>query len=73
MENKAITIFGGSGDLSYRKLLPALYNLESLGKLEQGFRIVCIGRRDYTAEDYLEIAGKWIKDYARKFVIVSSC
>ena len=66
MENKAITIFGGSGDLSYRKLLPALYNLESLGKLEQGFRIVCIGRRDYTAEDYLEIAGKWIKDYARQ-------
>lgn len=45
--NKAITIFGGSGDLSFRKLLPALYNLHYLHKLTDDFKIFVVGRRDY--------------------------
>lgn len=65
MSNKAIIIFGGTGDLTYRKLMPALYNLESLKKLEDDFYIVSIGRRDYTTESYSEIIGDWIKNYAR--------
>lgn len=66
MKRRALTLFGGSGDLTYRKLLPALYNLESLGKLEKEFRIIALGRRDYTTEIYLEIAKKWIIEHARK-------
>ncbi len=65
-KNSAITLFGGSGDLTYRKLLPALYNLESTGKLSDDFKIIAIGRRDYSCDQYLEIAQRWIETYARK-------
>lgn len=38
-----ITIFGGTGDLSKRKLIPALYNLYLGGWLHDKFSIVCLG------------------------------
>jgi glucose-6-phosphate 1-dehydrogenase len=38
-----ITIFGGTGDLSRRKLIPALYNLYLDGWLNDKFSIICIG------------------------------
>ncbi|MDO4814679.1 MAG: glucose-6-phosphate dehydrogenase [Gemella sp.] len=67
MQNrKAITLFGGSGDLTYRKLLPAMYNLHVLGKLEDNFEIIGLGRRDYTTEDYVAIARDWMKEHSRK-------
>ncbi|WP_252344741.1 glucose-6-phosphate dehydrogenase [Gemella sp. zg-1178] len=66
MQNKAITIFGGSGDLTYRKLLPAMYNLHVLDQLDEDFKIIGLGRRDYTTEDYIEIARGWMKEHSRK-------
>lgn len=66
MKNSAITLFGGSGDLTYRKLLPAMYNLEFLNKLDDNFKIIGLGRRDYTTEDYIKIAETWIKENSRK-------
>lgn len=66
MKNSAITLFGGSGDLTYRKLLPAMYNLFVLGKLDDDFKIIGIGRRNYTTKDYVEITREWMKDYSRK-------
>lgn len=66
MANSAITFFGGSGDLTYRKLLPAFYNLQALNKLDDDFQIISLGRRDYTTEQYLDIAKKWIQEHARK-------
>ena len=66
MTNKAITLFGGSGDLTYRKLLPAMYNLFVLGKLDKNFKIIGLGRRNYTTKDYIEIAREWMKEYSRK-------
>lgn len=65
MKNSAITLFGGTGDLTYRKLLPALYNLETLNKLDDNFKIIGIGRRDYTTSDYIDIAKKWVQEYTR--------
>lgn len=65
MENKAITLFGGTGDLTYRKLLPALYHLNLLGKLEDNFRIIAVGRREYSREDYLKIAKEKIREFSR--------
>lgn len=65
MKNNAITLFGGTGDLTYRKLLPALYNLEALNKLADHFKIIAIGRRDYTSEDYIAITQKWVEEYTR--------
>lgn len=66
MSNKKVfTIFGGTGDLTFRKLLPALYNLEAAGKEELCTQVVVIGRRDYTNESYRELAREWVEKFAR--------
>lgn len=48
-EPTAVVIFGASGDLTKRKLLPALFHLEQARLLPQDFRIVGIARRDLGA------------------------
>lgn len=50
-----LVIFGITGDLSRRKLLPALFRLERSGLLPAGFRIVGISRRGTEAADILEL------------------
>lgn len=59
------TIFGSTGDLTYRKLLPALYHLQHRGLLSDDFQIRCIGRRDYDTETYLDLAKPWIEKQSR--------
>ena len=49
-----IVIFGGAGDLSFRKLLPALYMAHAHGKLEGDTRIIGIGRQAWSRAQYLE-------------------
>jgi glucose-6-phosphate 1-dehydrogenase len=44
-----VVIFGASGDLTKRKLLPALYHLEQSGLLPQDFAVVGVARRDLSA------------------------
>ena len=63
--NLNLTIFGGTGDLTFRKLLPALYTMEQTGKLPDKSRIVIIGRRDYDSETYRGLARKWVEPAAR--------
>jgi glucose-6-phosphate 1-dehydrogenase len=46
----ALVIFGGSGDLSKRKLIPALYNLERDGTLPEGVPIVGVGLEPWTRD-----------------------
>ena len=41
--SKAFTIFGGTGDLTFRKLLPALYNGSVSGAESLDYEIVVIG------------------------------
>lgn len=64
-KEKTFTIFGGTGDLTFRKLLPALYNMEAADKEELRTRIVIIGRRDYTSESYRNLAREWVERFAR--------
>ncbi len=47
-----LTIFGATGDLTRRKLAPALWALFSRGLLPEGFAIVGFARRDYTDNSY---------------------
>lgn len=49
-----ITIFGSTGDLTIRKLLPAIKKLIEEGLLGKDTRVVAIGRREYTKKDYLD-------------------
>ena len=44
-----VVIFGASGDLTKRKLLPALYHLEQAGLLPEEFAVVGVARRDLSA------------------------
>jgi glucose-6-phosphate 1-dehydrogenase len=59
------TIFGSTGDLSYRKLLPALYHLEARDRLDKDFIIRCIGRRTLSREAYLDGVRPWIEKQSR--------
>lgn len=50
----SIVIFGASGDLTQRKLIPALYNLYLKARLPQDFRIVGVSRTPYSHEEFQE-------------------
>lgn len=66
MANKLLlTIFGGTGDLTFRKLLPALYNMLLDGQLSDDAEILIVGRRGYTDEDYRARAHEWVERFAR--------
>jgi len=59
-----IVIFGSAGDLTKRKLIPALYNLRLHGLLPRDFAIVGVARRDLTHEAYREQVTKEIREFA---------
>ncbi|MBV8078076.1 MAG: glucose-6-phosphate dehydrogenase, partial [Planctomycetaceae bacterium] len=48
----AVVLFGASGDLTHRKLGPALYHLGAGGNLPPDFAIVGFARRDWTDETF---------------------
>ncbi len=53
MNKLIVTIFGATGDLTLRKLLPALENIIKSQKDFSSMSIVAVGRRPYTSEEYL--------------------
>src|SRR5471032_2065586 len=50
-----LVLFGGSGDLAMRKLLPAMYARDVAKDLPENARIICVGRQDSTQEEFLNI------------------
>jgi glucose-6-phosphate 1-dehydrogenase len=48
----AMIIFGATGDLTKRLLVPALYNLVTGKRLDDGFRLVGVGRNAETVEEW---------------------
>lgn len=50
-----ITIFGGHGDLAFRKLMPALYHLSNDGYLAASSRIIMIARKEFTHEENIAL------------------
>ena len=59
-----IVIFGAGGDLTRRKLLPALYNLRHNGILPVDFAIVGVGRKNLKREDFVAEMTDEISEYA---------
>ena len=57
-EHVTIIILGASGDLTRRKLLPALYSLRSKGRLPERLRIVGVARSQYSDEQFREYTWK---------------
>ena len=65
-EPVTIVIFGGAGDLTHRKLLPALYNLHLDGLLPPRFAIVGVGRKEIDDDQYREFAKNGIAGFSRR-------
>jgi glucose-6-phosphate 1-dehydrogenase len=59
-----LVIFGGTGDLAARKLIPALYHRFRAGQLPPQARIVALGRRDLSCADYVAS----IVDKSRRYI-----
>ncbi|MCP5097635.1 MAG: glucose-6-phosphate dehydrogenase [Chloroflexi bacterium] len=59
-----IVIFGASGDLTRRKLLPALFNSFSKGRLPKQFHIVGFARRPWTTDHFKELLLGGLKEFA---------
>ncbi|QKG19544.1 glucose-6-phosphate dehydrogenase [Actinomadura verrucosospora] len=60
-----LVLFGVTGDLSRKKLLPAIYDLANRGLLPPGFSLVGFARRDWENEDFRQIAYDAVKAHAR--------
>lgn len=61
-----ITIFGGSGDLTWRKLIPALYNLFLDNWLNEKFCIICTGLEDTKQEDFIARLQDGVDKFSRR-------
>ena len=56
-----LAIFGATGDLTGRYLLPGLAALRAGGYLGDGFRLIAAGREDWTGDRFREHAAGWLK------------
>ena len=64
---KTLVIFGATGDLCRRKLIPALETLDKKGLLPDNFKIIGAARRENTRQSWLESLGKYYEaDFSLK-------
>jgi glucose-6-phosphate 1-dehydrogenase len=61
----ALVVFGVTGDLARKKLLPAIYDLANRGLLPAAFVLLGFARRDWGDGDFAALAKKSAKQYAR--------
>ena len=61
----ALVIFGATGDLAHRKLLPALYNLAHQGALPERFELVGVSRSEHSDQDFQKIARASVERFSR--------
>ncbi|MFJ6561468.1 glucose-6-phosphate dehydrogenase [Streptomyces sp. NPDC091412] len=60
-----LVIFGVTGDLSRKKLMPAVYDLANRGLLPPGFSLVGFARRDWEDQDFAQVVHDAVQDHAR--------
>ena len=61
----ALIIFGVTGDLARKKLMPAVYDLANRGLLPPGFALVGFARRDWVDQDFAQVVHDAVAQYAR--------
>ncbi len=61
----SLVIFGVTGDLSRKKLMPAVYDLANRGLLPPGFSLVGYARREWAHQDFAQIVHDAVKQHAR--------
>jgi glucose-6-phosphate 1-dehydrogenase len=62
----AVVIFGASGDLTRRKLMPALYNLAVGRSLSSGFAVVGVARREKSTEQFRAEMKEGVTAFSRR-------
>ncbi len=60
-----LVIFGASGDLTHRKLIPALYNLMCDGLLPEEFAMIGFARKEFTNESYRVAMRAAVEEHSR--------
>jgi len=60
-----LVLFGVTGDLARKKILPAIYDLANRGLLPPGFSLVGFARRDWAHEDFGKIVLESVRAHAR--------
>jgi glucose-6-phosphate 1-dehydrogenase len=61
----AFVVFGATGDLTHRKLLPAIYNLAAHGSLPQHFGAIGVSRRDLSDDTFRANLHEGVKEFSR--------
>lgn len=61
----SVVIFGVTGDLSKRKLMPAIYDLANRGLLPPSFALVGFARRDWADQDFAREVHDAVREHAR--------
>ncbi|MGH2839569.1 MAG: glucose-6-phosphate dehydrogenase [Solirubrobacteraceae bacterium] len=62
----ALVIFGATGDLARRKLLPALYNLAHEGALPERFALIGNARSEMDDDDFRKMAIESVREFSRR-------
>ncbi len=65
-DDQVIVLFGASGDLAKRKLLPGMFHLAQVGLMPRNFRIIGTARRDLGDDEFREIARQAIEASGRE-------
>ncbi|AKU16809.1 glucose-6-phosphate dehydrogenase [Luteipulveratus mongoliensis] len=60
-----MVLFGVTGDLARKKLMPAIYDLSNRGLLPPGFSLVGFARRDWEDQDFGKIVYEAVREHAR--------
>jgi glucose-6-phosphate 1-dehydrogenase len=64
-EPSVLVMFGVTGDLASKKLLPAIYDLANRGLLPPGFSLVGFARREWGDDDFAALTYKAVREHAR--------
>ena len=62
-----LIIFGASGDLTYRKLIPAIFDLYRQNLLPDCFEVLGLGRTPFSDESFQEKMAQGIREFSKKF------
>ncbi|HMI80248.1 MAG TPA: hypothetical protein VK480_00520 [Solirubrobacterales bacterium] len=65
-EDQVIVLFGATGDLARRKLLPGMFHLAQVGLMPPRFRIVGAARKGIGVEEFRELAGESVVGSSRQ-------
>jgi glucose-6-phosphate 1-dehydrogenase len=64
--NQVIVLFGATGDLARRKLLPGMFHLSQVGLMPEGFRIIGAARRGISTDEFRQVAREAVEGSGRK-------